>query len=373
MWFAGQMHACSTVPIAGRGRAICSPARRCTRSACRSEPRDKDARAREHRRLRRVVGLTGEKLRPRRARRRRAADERALRRASQRRRDARATPSSIAGEPVTLGADETGAPCATAATGRRSPIAVADPFGSLTKKGGGPIDLRKVRDGIVPKPERRASPAPASGLVHDLLRTQNQLIFSGLAGAADRGDGGAPRRPEQSRGAGATGAAVHFYVASTRRRVRGVGDGADRPNASLPDGTLHVTIAGRIDERFDARDGAFRGAHAPRWSCHLGGAAINLVARRARLRGTSCMRCRPTSCSLHVSPAIASQLTMIPNLCGTRTTVESAKLPFTCPACGAEKTHSVPFRAGANVEHAPKCSCGSAMELDGLPEQYLPM
>jgi len=76
---------------------------------------------------------------------------------------------------------------------------------------------------------------------------------------------------------------------------------------------------------------------------------------------------------VHVSPAIASQLTMIPNLCGTRTTVESAKLPFTCPACGAEKTHSVPFRAGANVEHAPKCSCGAAMELDGLPEQYLPM
>ena len=76
---------------------------------------------------------------------------------------------------------------------------------------------------------------------------------------------------------------------------------------------------------------------------------------------------------VHVSPAIASQLTMIPNLCGTRTTVESAKLPFVCPACGAEKTHSVPFLARANVEHAPKCSCGSLMELDGLPEHYLPM
>ena len=76
---------------------------------------------------------------------------------------------------------------------------------------------------------------------------------------------------------------------------------------------------------------------------------------------------------VHVSPAIASQLTMIPNLCGVRTTVESAKLPFTWLACGAEKSHSVPFHAGANVEHAPKCACGAVMELDGLPEQYLPM
>ena len=75
---------------------------------------------------------------------------------------------------------------------------------------------------------------------------------------------------------------------------------------------------------------------------------------------------------IHISPAIASQLTMIPNL-AAHTTVESAKLPFVCPACGAEKSHSVPFRANANVENAPKCSCGATMELDGLPEQYLPM
>src|SRR5262249_55430932 len=76
---------------------------------------------------------------------------------------------------------------------------------------------------------------------------------------------------------------------------------------------------------------------------------------------------------VHVSPAIAAQLTMIPNLVGSHTTVESAKLPFTCPACGAEKSHSVPSRARASIEHAPECACGALMELDGLPEQYLPV
>jgi hypothetical protein len=62
---------------------------------------------------------------------------------------------------------------------------------------------------------------------------------------------------------------------------------------------------------------------------------------------------------------------MIPTL-GGHATVESAKLPFACPQCGAEKSHSIPWRAHSAVEHAPKCTCGSLMELDGLPEQYLP-
>ncbi len=137
-----------------------------------------------------------------------------------------------------------------------------------------------------------------------------------------------------------------------------------------PDGTLHVTIAGKIDERFDGA-GVLHEAHG-KVVMHLGGVrSISSLGVRAFEMFVQAL---PADVVLvHVSPAIASQLTMIPNLCGTRTTVESAKLPFTCPACGAEKTHSVPFRAGANVEHAPKCSCGMQMELDGLPEQYLPM
>ena len=77
---------------------------------------------------------------------------------------------------------------------------------------------------------------------------------------------------------------------------------------------------------------------------------------------------------VHVSPAIAQQIVMIPNLVGNHTHVESAKLPFVCPACGSEKAHSVPFRVGSAAENAPACaSCGATMELDGLPEQYLPV
>lgn len=137
-----------------------------------------------------------------------------------------------------------------------------------------------------------------------------------------------------------------------------------------PDGTLHVTIVGKIDERFDAA-GVVHEAHG-KVVMHLGGVrSISSLGVRAFEMFVQSL---PADVVLvHVSPAIASQLTMIPNLCGTRTTVESAKLPFTCPACGAEKSHSVPFHAGANVEHAPKCSCGMQMELDGLAEQYLPM
>ncbi len=137
-----------------------------------------------------------------------------------------------------------------------------------------------------------------------------------------------------------------------------------------PDGTLHVTIAGKIDERFDAAT-VLTDAHG-KVVMHLGGVrSISSLGVRAFEMFVHAL---PSDVVLvHVSPAIASQLTMIPNLCGARTTVEPAKLPSTCPACGAEKTHSVPFRAGANVEHAPKCACGAQMELDGLPEQYLPM
>jgi len=137
-----------------------------------------------------------------------------------------------------------------------------------------------------------------------------------------------------------------------------------------PDGTLHVTIAGKIDERFDPAS-VLADAQA-KVIMHLGGVrSISSLGVRAFEMFVLAL---PAEVVLvHVSPAIASQLTMIPNLCGTHTTVESAKLPFTCPACGAEKSHSVPFRARAAVEHAPKCACGATMELDGLAEQYLPM
>jgi len=139
----------------------------------------------------------------------------------------------------------------------------------------------------------------------------------------------------------------------------------------LGDGSLHVTIAGKIDEKFDGQH-IIDAARAHKVVMHLGGVrSISSLGVRAfesfvesLLKGELVL--------IHLSPAIANQLTMIPTLCqGAK--IESAKLPFVCPSCGAEKSHSVPWRANAHVESAPKCACGSPMELDGLPEQYLPM
>src|SRR5205814_9848136 len=115
-----------------------------------------------------------------------------------------------------------------------------------------------------------------------------------------------------------------------------------------PDGTLHVTIVGKIDERFDGAS-VLDDAQG-KVIMHLGGVrSISSLGVRAFEHFVHAL---PADVVLvHISPAIASQLTMIPNLVGESTTVESAKLPFSCPACGAEKSHSVPFRAGANIEH----------------------
>ena|SRR5438067_6976994 len=139
----------------------------------------------------------------------------------------------------------------------------------------------------------------------------------------------------------------------------------------LSDGSLHVTVAGKIDEKFDGQH-IVEAARAHKVVMHLGGVrSISSLGVRAfesfvesLLKGELVL--------IHLSPAIANQLTMIPTLCqGAK--IESAKLPFVCPACGAEKSHSVPWRPNAHVESAPKCSCGAPMELDGLAEQYLPM
>jgi anti-anti-sigma regulatory factor len=142
----------------------------------------------------------------------------------------------------------------------------------------------------------------------------------------------------------------------------------------LNDGSLHVTISGKIDEKFDGTaviEAANGTGPTGKVVIHLGGIrSISSLGVRAFESFVGAL-VRREVVMIHVSPAIASQIAMIPNLC-LGATVESAKLPFTCPACGAEKSHSIPFRASAALEHAPKCSCGSVMDLDGLPEQYLP-
>ena len=140
----------------------------------------------------------------------------------------------------------------------------------------------------------------------------------------------------------------------------------------LNDGSLHVTLIGKIDEKFD---GATVVEAASRSNgkvvMHLGGIrSISSLGVRAFEMFVESLSGHEVVL-IHVAPAIASQMTMIPTLCAGAK-VESARLPFVCPACGAEKSHSIPWRVSAAIENAPKCSCGAVMELDGLPEQYLP-
>ena len=140
----------------------------------------------------------------------------------------------------------------------------------------------------------------------------------------------------------------------------------------LNDGSLHVTLTGKIDERFDGLPvvQAAAGNHG-KVVLHLGGIrSISSLGVRAFEMFVEQLKAHEVV-MIHVSPAIASQMVMIPNL-GGHAVIESAKLPFACAACGAEKAHSVPWRVNSAVENAPKCTCGNLMELDGLPEQYLP-
>ena len=138
----------------------------------------------------------------------------------------------------------------------------------------------------------------------------------------------------------------------------------------LGDGSLHVTITGKIDEKFDALP-FLDGSGPGKVVLHLAGVrSISSLGVRAFEDFVQRLADHEVEL-IHVSPAIASQITMIPNLCQSAKVI-SAKLPFTCPVCGAEKNHSVPWQPNASVDHAPKCDCGAQMELDGLAEHYLP-
>ncbi len=135
------------------------------------------------------------------------------------------------------------------------------------------------------------------------------------------------------------------------------------------DGTLHVTISGKIDERFDPV--AVLADDAAKIVLDLGGVrSISSLGVRAFAEFINAPSQEVVL--IHISPAVASQLAMIPNLIPPTARVESATLPFVCPACAAESAHSVPFKVDALVAHAPTCTCGAKMELDGMPEHYLP-
>jgi len=140
---------------------------------------------------------------------------------------------------------------------------------------------------------------------------------------------------------------------------------------TMRDGSLHVLMSGDIDDDFDGSHVLMSANEGKRVVLHLGGIrTITSVGVRNLDNFVAAFAPREVSL-IHISPAVATQLIMIPNLC-SNARIESAKLPFHCPSCNAEAQHSVPWRHGANVDNAPKCSCGMLMQLDGVPDQYLP-
>jgi hypothetical protein len=139
----------------------------------------------------------------------------------------------------------------------------------------------------------------------------------------------------------------------------------------MRDGSLHVLMSGDIDDQFDGSFILNSAQVGKPVVLHLGGIrVISSVGVRHLDDFVSSFAPRDVSL-IHISAAVAAQIVMIKGLCSSAR-IESAKLPFHCPSCGAESLHSVPWRPRAHVDHAPKCRCGATMELDGLAEQYLP-
>jgi hypothetical protein len=139
----------------------------------------------------------------------------------------------------------------------------------------------------------------------------------------------------------------------------------------LGDGSLHVSVAGEIGDTFDVTP-IVQAAKGDKVVIHLGEVhSLTSVGVRNFEELVNGFGKREVVL-IHISPAIAMQVVMIPGLTGAAR-VESAKLPFLCPQCAAEAQHSIPWKARSHLEHAPKCGkCGATMELDGIPEQYLP-
>jgi anti-anti-sigma regulatory factor len=137
-------------------------------------------------------------------------------------------------------------------------------------------------------------------------------------------------------------------------------------------GGLELRLSGKIDEKFDIAPVVSAARPAKRVAVRLSGLrAISSLGMRTFEGLVGALRDGRELSLVEVSPALATQLTLIPNLCaGAR--VESAWLPFACPSCGAEVSAAVPWKSTGHIEAAPTCECGAKMELDGLPEQYLP-
>jgi anti-anti-sigma regulatory factor len=139
-----------------------------------------------------------------------------------------------------------------------------------------------------------------------------------------------------------------------------------------PDGTVFANIVGKIDEHFDGRDILKAADGSGRVTLKMDGVrSISSLGVRALEAFMIALGEREVVLE-EISAAMANQVTMIPNLLGSAT-VQRAKLPFLCPACGSEGSFAVPFESGAATAHAPKCpQCGAKMEFDGFSEEYLP-
>jgi anti-anti-sigma regulatory factor len=135
-----------------------------------------------------------------------------------------------------------------------------------------------------------------------------------------------------------------------------------------PDGTLVLTIAGKIDASFEP-------ALIP--------SAAKVVVNLAEVRAISSLGIRALLVFferlaqnqlvlVQLSPAVARQVMMIPNLVPPGAQIDSIRLPFVCDACGIEVIRSVPWRAHAEQECAPTCECGRLSRFDGMAEHYLP-
>ena len=136
----------------------------------------------------------------------------------------------------------------------------------------------------------------------------------------------------------------------------------------LDDGRVLVEMKGKINERFDSQSllTELRGKRPVLELSsvrHISSVGIREFESFLAQLGDVTM--------IDVSPAVASHLVLMPTL-SARVKVESARLPFTCEACGAEATATIPFRFGAATANAPACACGKRMFLDGMAEQLLP-
>jgi hypothetical protein len=129
----------------------------------------------------------------------------------------------------------------------------------------------------------------------------------------------------------------------------------------------HWTVRGRIDERFTAPKLPDEGQRVVINLSEVTG--ISSLGVRALEETLRALMPRPVVL-IHVAPSVAIQLNLVPAL-GALVKVESARLPFVCAICGAEKSQSVPWRHDAHRRFAPICH-GEPMQLDGLPDHYLP-